>query len=145
MKVLVNLFVIIGSAILMAGCATGPGYMQVKASFPPLAPDNGRIFFYRTAALGAAIQPTAKLNGSIVGVAKPGGFFFVDRPPGDYQVETTTEVTRRLSMILDKGQTRYVRFDVSMGFFIGHVYPVLVETPTGEKEIAECNYMNHPQ
>ena len=73
-----------------------------------------------------------------IGTAKPGGFFFVDRVPGNYQVETSTEVKRQLSLTLEKQQTRYVRLNLAMGFFVGHVFPELVDDATGEKEIAKC-------
>src|SRR5439155_23646456 len=63
------------------------------------------------------------------------------RPPlGNYEVETSTEVKRRLSLTLDNNQTRYVRLNMAMGFFVGHVYPELVDDPTGEKEICGCKY-----
>src|SRR5450432_3600411 len=104
MKKLYYLLLIISSSALMTGCATGPKYSQVKASFPALAPENGRIYFYRITSLGAAVQPAVKLNGEEVGTAKPSGFFYVDRPPGNYKVETSTEVKRQLSLELDKNQ-----------------------------------------
>ena len=140
MKHLSYLLLIIGGAGLLTGCATGPTFNQVEASIPALAPNNGRIYFYRTAVVGAAVQPAVKLNGEVVGTAKPGGFFYVDRLPGDYKVETSTEVKRELSLTLDKGQSRYVRLDISMGFFVGHVYPILVEDAIGKSEIANCSY-----
>jgi Protein of unknown function (DUF2846) len=140
MKKLYYLLLIISSSALMTGCATGPKYSQVKASFPALAPENGRIYFYRITSLGAAVQPAVKLNGEEVGTAKPSGFFYVDRPPGNYKVETSTEVKRQLSLELDKNQTRYVRLNISIGFFVGHVYPELIEDAIGEKEISDCSY-----
>jgi hypothetical protein len=140
MKKLYYLLLIISSSALMTGCATGPKYSQVKASFPALAPENGRIYFYRVTSLGAAVQPVVKINGEVIGTAKPSGFFYVDRPPGNYKVETSTEVKRQLSLELDKNQTRYVRLNISIGFFVGHVYPELVEDVIGEKEISDCSY-----
>jgi hypothetical protein len=124
----------------MTGCATGSKYSQMKASIPALAQDNGRIYFYRIAELGAAVQPAVKLNGEEVGTAKPDGFFYVDRPPGNYTVETSTEVKRELSLNLDKNQIRYIRLNVSMGFFVGHIYSELVEDAVGENEISDCYY-----
>jgi hypothetical protein len=53
-------------------------------------------------------------------------------------------VERKLSFVLDKGQTRYVRFSVSMGFFVGHVYGSLVEPDVGMKEIQDCKYTGTP-
>ena len=54
-----------------------------RSDFPDLAPGLGRIFFYRSNSAGGAIaQPKIFLNEEVVGVSRPGGFFFVDRPPG---------------------------------------------------------------
>ena len=49
-----------------------------------------------------------------------------------------------MSFVLDKGQTRYVRFSISMGFFVGHVYGELVEPDVGVKEIEDCKYTGKP-
>lgn len=65
---------------------------------------DGRIFIYRTALLGAAVQPEVKVNAQVVGRAVPNGFFYVDRAAGPYSINTTTEVDRSLSLTLDKGQ-----------------------------------------
>lgn len=54
---------------------------------------------------------------------------------------TSTEVDRSLSFILEAEQTRFVRLNISMGFFVGHVYPELVENAVGQKEIQECSYV----
>ena len=126
----------------LAGCATnGPKFSEMTPSLSMPQTDMGRIYFYRTALLGAAIQPDVKLNGEIIGSAVPNGFFYVDKPSGDYIIETSTEVERRLSLILEPGQTRYVRLNISMGFFVGHVYPELVDNETGEEEIQDCRYI----
>ena len=140
MKRILALLTITCCASLLPGCATGPKFSEVKSSLPPLAQENGRMYFYRTTALGAGVQPAVKLNGEKIGTAKPQGFFYADRPAGNYEIETSTEVKRRLSLTLDKSQTRYVRLNMAMGFFVGHVYPELVDDQTGEKEIRGCKY-----
>lgn len=144
MKKLLSLLALITIAGLFSGCASGPKFSETQASIPPLSPDQGRIFFYRNNAMGAAVQPVARLNGEAIGKAKPMGFFYVDRAPGTYEVETTTEVKRTLSLTLDKGQTRYVRFNISFGFFVGHVYPELIEDTLGANEIQKCSYTGKP-
>ena len=140
MKTILRLLLIIALAALAAGCATGPKFAEVKDSIGNLSPEQGRIFFYRTTSLGAALQPKIRVNGEPVGKSVAKGFMFVDKDPGNYEVMTSTEVDRSLSLTLDKGQTRYVRFDVSIGFFAGHVYPTLVESDLGQQEILECSY-----
>ena len=111
---------------------------------PTPSDDTGRIFFYRSIALGVALRPNVMLNNEKVGEAIAHGFFYVDRKPGDYQVVTSTEVERKLSFVLEKGQTRYVRFSVSFGFFVGHVYGELVEPDVALKEIEVCSYTGTP-
>jgi hypothetical protein len=128
-------------AIWLAGCASGPRYNEINGQFAPLAAGSGRIFIYRTTAFGAAIQPSVKINDEVVGNAKPKGFFYVDRIAGDYRVSTSTEVERDLSLTLEDGQTRYVRLGISLGFFVGHVYPELVDNQRGEKDISELHYI----
>jgi len=75
-----------------------------------------------------------------VGKSIPKGFFFMDCDPGEYEVVTSTEVKRKVSFILDKGQTRYIRFRVGMGFFAGHVYGELVDPGEALLEIEDCKY-----
>lgn len=127
-------------AVMFAGCASGPTYSESKGSIPPLVPEMGRIVIYRTSILGAAIQPPVRINGDKVGTAKPKGFFVVDRAAGNYQISTSTEVKRSLSIVLQPGQTRYVRLVVTMGFMAGHISPELVEQAVGEQEVTKCNF-----
>ena len=108
-----------------------------------------------------------KLNGQVVGDVKPHAFFYVDRLPGDYKVETSdAEPSRQWKLSLAKGQSQYVRIDypgmgvlgISKDFGIlilslpfaalggplynGEVYsrPVFVSNIIGEKEIRKCSY-----
>ena len=125
--------------LILAGCASsGPTFSQMQAS--PLAANTGRIYVYRTNVLGAAIQPSVKLDGVTVGDAVPQGYFFVDRPPGSYKISTETEVDRTVSLTLEPGQVRYVRLDPSIGFFVGHISPVLVEQAQAQNEIKACHF-----
>ena len=80
-------------ATLLAGCATsGPKFSEMATSMSAAAkPGTGRIYFYRTAVLGAAVQPEVRLNGEVVGTAVPRGLlpsqhlegFFVGRVYGE--------------------------------------------------------------
>ena len=140
MKRFIQIVTLVFLGSLCGACASGPSFYEVNPKLVADQPEKGRIFFYRSSAFGAAIQPDVKLNDEVVGEAKPLGFFYVDRSPGEYKVSTTTEVERTLSFTLEKGQTRFIRFSISMGFFAGHVYGELVEESVGWEEIKECNY-----
>jgi hypothetical protein len=140
MKRAVIFVLLLMAAGSLIGCASGQKFTEVQPKMVAENPEAGRIFFYRTSILGAALQPAVLLNDQTVGAAVAQGFFFVDRPPGNYVVTTSTEVERKLSFTLDKGQTRYIRFSVSPGFFVGHVYGELVESSVASEEIKDCKY-----
>jgi hypothetical protein len=128
-------------AVIVAGCATGGQKFKEMSSEMAAPPAGmGRIYFYRTSVFGAAVQPEVKLNGEVVGKAVPQGFFYADRPPGDYTVTTATEVEKKLTFTLDAGQVRYVRLAISMGVFVGHVYGELVDEPVAVKEMESTSY-----
>ena len=128
-------------AVILTACASGPKFTEVKPALVSESPDMGRIFLYRPSSIGAALQPDILLNGEKIGEAISWGFFYVDRPAGSYECLTSTEVERKVSFILEPGQTRYVRFSVSLGFFVGHVYGELVDDSVGLKEIKDCKYI----
>lgn len=136
----------IATAVLplaVAGCATsGKTFTEARDTLPALPADHGRLLIYRSIVLGAAVQPSIYVNGVVIGSAIPLGFHVVDRPAGDYTITTTTEVTRTLSLTLAPGQVRFVRINISFGFFVGHVYAELVEDAEGMKEIANLRMVS---
>ena len=140
MKTILKFLAVISFAVMVTGCASGPKFSEVKDSFGNINAQQGRIFMYRNTTFGAALKPKIKINGESIGKTVANGFTFVDLKPGNYEIMTSTEVDRSLLLTLGKGQTRYVKFNVSMGFLVGHVYPTLVETAVGEKEIKACSY-----
>lgn len=130
---------------LLSACASGPKMSEVQSSIPALKQDEGRVYFYRSGSMvGAAIQPNIVLNGEVIGVSKPGGFFFVDRAPGAMQVSTSTEVEKKLSFTLNAGEVRYVKTVIGFGIVAGRVYPELVDRAVGEKEIQDASYTGKP-
>lgn len=130
------------AGLLLSACAaTGPSYSDVQSKIPVVAADKGRVYFYRNGEfVGKGVQPDIKLNGETVGESKPGGFFYVDRDPGQYEVSTSTETTNKIVFKLDKGQERYIRTSVSMGVFVGHVRPELVYPDQGISDLSQCKY-----
>jgi hypothetical protein len=134
MKEVIKLSVLVAILVVLSACAaTGPKFSQMQSTLPELKPDVGRIFFYRVGSFGAAVQPAILLNGNEVGKSFPNGFFYVDRPPGNYEVSCSTEVTRKATFVLDAGQTRFIKTRVGFGIMVGRVYPERGEFPRGEK------------
>lgn len=145
MQTLQRLVAVFATVLLAAGCATGPSYKEVQSTLPKVTASQGRIYFYRSAQpFGSGIQPSVMLNGQKVGDSKPGGFFFVDRAPGSYEVLLSTEVERKLSLTLASGEERYVRMAVGLGVIVYRVYPELVDAATGRAEIQDLSYTGSP-
>ncbi len=134
---------VIISAVLpmLAACASGPSYSDMQKTTTPVAANMGRIYLYRSGSpFGAAVQPSVKVDGNVVGSAVPGGYFYVDLPAGSHKVSADTEVERDLSVTLEAGQTRYVVLHVSMGAFVGHISPELADEKTAVEDIKDCSY-----
>lgn len=94
--------------------------------------------------MGAAVQPDLKLNGEKVGTAKPGGFYFVDREPGNYEVSAATETEKKLTFVLEPGQERYVRLRMQMGILVGRVVPELVDKAEALEDLDGRSYIASP-
>ena len=133
-KLLIIATVCLASAL--AGCASGPKFQTVESSIGTIPQGKARIYFYRSTTAGAAVQPSVKLDGAVVGSAEPKGVFFVDRDPGDMEVSTATEVERKLTFTMAAGETRYVRLKMHLGLLVGHVIPELVDEKEAKDDIA---------
>jgi hypothetical protein len=126
--------------LLVAGCATGPMYSEMKSKITPLAAGQGRVFVYRDSSLGAAITPKVNINGKVVGVSRGNGFFYTDLPAGEYRLAAETEVERSLTFSLAAGETKYVRASISLGFFVGRLNFDLVNRTEGEQALGSLAY-----
>lgn len=126
--------------LVLVSCATGTKFSELLPSTKPANAEAGRIFFYKRSSLGTAARPEALLNGEKVGEITAYSFFYRDRPPGDYEVATSTGGEHKVSFVLEQGQTRYIRFSSSFGFPAGHVYGELVDETIALSEIQNCHY-----
>lgn len=132
---------VVSLALVLGACASGVKHKDMASSIPAVKADQGRIYFFRSASmLGAAIQPSITLNGATVGDSKPGGFFYVDSKPGNQEVSTSTEVEKKLTFTLDKGEVRYVKTSPSFGVMVGRIVPELVSATEAQKEIADLSF-----
>ena len=128
-------------AVVVAGCASGVKYQDMASAMPTLKAGEGRIYFLRSSSMvGAAIQPEIRLNNQVVGSSKPGGFFYVDRPAGNYVASTSTETEKSASFTLQAGETKYLRTSPSFGIVVGRI---VVELETAEKAKAELPSLSY--
>jgi hypothetical protein len=95
---------------LLASCASPRGLDEPPLQIPALKPGYGRVYFTRPGEFaGSAIQPEIRMNNEVVSKSVPGGFSYVDRPPGQYAVTTATEVENAVTFQLAAGETKYIK------------------------------------
>jgi hypothetical protein len=119
----------------------GQTYAERHATEPPIQAGLGRIYFYREDGFfGSGLHPTVMLNGASAGdSSRPGEYFYVDRPPGDYTVTASTEVSESTRFHLNAGKAMYVNFEVSMGVLLWRIVPHALEE-VNVMNIADCEW-----
>ena len=134
------------AVLLVAGCAaTGAKHEEMAASMPALKAGEGRIYFYRQSTMvGAALSPDVKLNRDVVGEAKTGGFFYVDRPAGNFVASSSGETEKSVSFNLAPGETKYVRMYVNFGIVAGRLNLEVVPPAQGRSELSSLSYIGKP-
>tara|TARA_B100001146_G_scaffold48609_1_gene41972 strand:- start:652 stop:1089 length:438 start_codon:yes stop_codon:yes gene_type:complete len=126
---------------VLGGCATGQLYQEVN--IPSVSPDEGRIYFYRNkaAGFGSGIRPAINVNGLTVGRAISGGFFYVDRREGFYQISVKSDLKENVvSIDLKNGEERYINLQTKVGLMTYRVVPVLVGPEKGFREMQDCKF-----
>jgi hypothetical protein len=120
-----------------------PGPASADVSAQP-RPDSGqgRIYFYREKHFaGSGMETHILLNAEIVGNSMNGGYFYLDRPPGNYVVRCPKgpkdRDAREISLTLGAGETKYVRTRFE-GF---RIIPTLEEEGAAAKAISKCALM----
>ena len=127
---------------LLASCASPRGLDEPPLKLPPLKPGFGRVYFTRAGEFGgSAVQPEIRMNNEVVARSVPGGFSYVDRPPGKYNVTTATEVENAVTFQLAAGESKYIKTAVTPGILIGHVTPTLEFPEQGQSDINRLRYV----
>lgn len=137
MKYLTLIAVVCGA--ILGGCATGPDFKTYSSALGAPKEGEARIWFYRPSKMfGSLIQPDVFMNEARVGKCQPGCFFYVDRKPGDYTIQSTTEWADKTQLTVNLNRVHFVRLTVFPGAFVYHVAPKVVSESDGLKEIQSC-------
>jgi hypothetical protein len=142
MKAKIGALLLLLTGFLLAGCASPRGLDEPVLQLPSLKPGLGRVYFTRQGAFaGSAVQPEIRMNNEVVGRSTPGGFSYVDRPPGKYVVTTATEVVNEVTFQLASGETKYIKTVVTHGILVGRVTPTLESPEHGQSDINRLRYV----
>lgn len=139
----------IAAAVVLTACASvsGTKFVQQEAVMPKLAADQGRVYFYRVDAMtGGGVNAPVKLDGAVVGDSVSGGYFFVDAAAGRHQAAAVTKfVTKELSIVLERGETKYVRTKAQFDGKIARVVLEPVSADVALKELPSLGYTGAPK
>jgi len=105
------------AVLLLEGCVSMPNFTEYANRLPPPMQGEGRIWFYR--------QPRFV------------GYFYVDRPAGNYVVTCETEQINECRLVLSPQSTKYVRLTMGMGVWIAQIVPQEVSRMTALKDLAD--------
>ena len=139
----IGIFALILSVMFTAGC--GGSKTTFSLSEIGIAEGKGRICMYRPSSLVAmTTSPNVKLDGEVIGKAKNGKFFYIDKEPGEYTISTDALLLAKesLNVTLESGQTIYVEMKAKMGAVQGSIPPILVSEGEGENAIKDCELLD---
>jgi len=126
---------------LVVGCATGPEYKDIGAEIAPIEAGKGRVFIYRPQ-LSFLYVGAVTLNGEDVRVPSAGGFVYVDKEPGEYEVMVDAVTDESATFQLEEGKEVYIRITVDVGgYFLYTISPQLTDRETAVQEMQELNYL----
>lgn len=105
----------LAAATLLSACQTTRGRAVARLALPlaPPKPGLSRIYFYRKeGTLFRAVEPQVIVNGTSVGISRPGEAFFRDAKPGRYQVFSTAEPNEIVYLEARPERLSFVELDV---------------------------------
>jgi hypothetical protein len=125
--------------LVVASCAPPPTTASV--AIPPIAPQQGRVWFYR--AVDTADQnsttPYVRLNGAIAGIPEPGGAFYRDVSSGRYRITVDSEgmsPSPSRDIAVAAGEQIYARIGLG-GSWNGQGFTIAVEPSEVGRAVVE--------
>ncbi|PHV13255.1 hypothetical protein CSQ89_01705 [Chitinimonas sp. BJB300] len=124
---------------------------EIKDQIPTLESDKGRIYFYReNSLLSEKLPPFIYLNNQAIGTSIPGSFFFVDCPPGLYEVKAINrvtimsrlphQITGQTHLNIFPGKKYYVNTSASYELIGNKVTPSLIDEAEAMPQLAKLRY-----
>ena len=122
------------AAALLFGCASGVTVSESEVARAEVPKGKSRIAVYRTNLLGAAVQPTVRVDGKDTGRCTPQGVFYVEVKPGQHTLSATTEAQKTSYLSVAEGEVAYVKCSIGFGLLIGQPRLDVVSSSVGRTD-----------
>lgn len=133
--------------------AGGPRFADVAAQLPAVAPDRGRIFFYRDYELYDSLgRPYITLNGAVAGISEPGGVLYRDVAPGRYLIAVRNSgpyPDQDKTVQVAGGQTVFAKIESLKSYNSGFesyepdtFVVVIIDPEQGRRDVAPLRYFS---
>ncbi|MEP1207484.1 MAG: hypothetical protein ABJM29_16030 [Rhizobiaceae bacterium] len=122
---------------LLAGCFGGEQISQIPPETTALKQGLGRVAVYRASGFGRTIQSVVKIDGVETGRCKPGKAFFIDTTPGQHRLSAQVDAKTHRDVLVEEGQTTYLKCVVKTGFVYAVPHLVEVEPAIAMPEISK--------
>jgi len=136
MRFIVTIFIV----ILIQGCATAPMApieRDTSAKSFDAVPEKSNLYIYRNEIFGGAISMDVSINGKEIGKTAAKTYFKLELAPGKYQVQSKSENTSTIDIILSAGQNTFLWQEVKMGLIYARTKLAQVDNDTGQKGVLE--------
>lgn len=139
------------AGVMLAGCAAS-GPMGKEVLTGSIKQDTARVVFYRTSALGFAVQPSYMIDGKAVANSQPGGFVVCDVKPGKHDVAVDNMALNanlfggsdKASLDLAPGSVTYLHAQPQPGLTIGIITISQVAEAQGKADTGELHKIDAP-
>jgi len=128
------------TTLLVSGCASVPmASLAQDSTAKSFTPQVGKasLYIYRDEILGSAIPMTVIVNGKNIGQTASKTYFRLDLLPGEYSIDSLSENTSSLTLVMKEHNNYFVWQEVKMGMWMARSLLQQVDEKTGRPGVIE--------
>ncbi len=90
--------------------------------------------------IGVLIKPKVIINNQKTGKAVRKKVWWVDLPPGNYELSLSTEVKRKINFLAEAGRVVFVRTRPQTGVAVARLTPEIVDRAEAEPDLIKLGF-----
>lgn len=117
LRIYSRLFTCMLAMSILAACASGPRFGEVRASLQDVPPGKARVVLFRQSRfVGIMVSKDIKIDSKTIGALSDGSFLIADHEPGEIEVTVVNDFLSKdfqFAFKVEGGKTYYVELDQS--------------------------------